>query len=260
MSAIEIHPTALVAESAELGAGVSIGPYSIIGSGVEVGAGCEIGAHVVIKGPTRLGQNNRIYAFASIGEDPQDKKFGGEETWLEIGNDNTIREYCTLNRGTADGGGVTRIGDGNWIMAYVHVAHDCRIGNRNTLANGASLAGHVTLHNNTVLGGFTLVHQFCAIGSYVMSAIGSGIVQDVPPYIMVAGNSAEAHGINREGLLRAGFDQERLQRVKRAYRTLFRAKLSLKDAIRQLQADYPDSADISALVTFLQDSTRGIVR
>lgn len=255
-----IHPTAIVSEGARLDENVEVGAYSLIGDGVEIGAGSVIGSHVVLKGPTRIGRNNQIFQFCSIGEVPQDKKFHGEESILEIGDHNTIREYCSINRGTEDGGGATRIGSHNWIMAYVHIAHDCQLGDQNTLANGASLAGHVELADQVILGGFTLVHQFCAIGAGVFSRMGSAIVQDVPPYVMVAGNVAEARGINIEGLKRSGLDGDALQAVRRAYKIIYRSGLKLDEAVEQLQPLVAESEQVATMAEFLRSTSRGIVR
>ncbi|HAC33781.1 MAG TPA: acyl-[acyl-carrier-protein]--UDP-N-acetylglucosamine O-acyltransferase [Gammaproteobacteria bacterium] len=255
-----IHPTAIVSEGARLDENVEVGAYSLIGDGVEIGAGSVIGSHVVLKGPTRIGRNNQIFQFCSIGEVPQDKKFHGEESILEIGDHNTIREYCSINRGTEDGGGATRIGSHNWIMAYVHIAHDCQLGDHNTLANGASLAGHVELADQVILGGFTLVHQFCAIGAGVFSRMGSAIVQDVPPYVMVAGNVAEARGINIEGLKRRGLDGDALQAVRRAYKIIYRSGLKLDEAVEQLQPLAAESEQVATMAEFLRSTSRGIVR
>ena len=199
-----IDTRALIHPKAELASDVEVGPYTVIGPDVMIGEGSWIGPHVVINGPTRIGRHNKIFQFASVGEIPQDKKYGGEPTLLEIGDRNVIREFCTLNRGTAQGGGVTRIGSDNWIMAYVHIAHDCQIGNHTIFANNASLAGHVVIEDHVILGGFTQVHQFCALGAHCFTAFGSGIAKDVPPYVMVAGHPAEPHGLNVEGLRRRG--------------------------------------------------------
>ncbi|MBP7625069.1 MAG: acyl-ACP--UDP-N-acetylglucosamine O-acyltransferase, partial [Xanthomonadales bacterium] len=225
-----IHPSALIDPGARIGANVSIGAFSIIGAGVEIGDDCEIGPHVVIEGPTRIGPRNRFFQFSSIGAAPQDKKFRGEQASLEIGADNMIREFVTLNRGTEEGGGVTRIGDRNWIMAYVHLAHDCIVGNDCIFANASSLAGHVRVDDFVILGGFSLVHQFCQIGAHAFTAMGSVINRDVPPYTVVAGSYAEPRGINSEGLKRRGFSPESIMSIKRAYRTLYLSGMPLADA------------------------------
>ena len=255
-----IHPTAIISPQAAIADDVEIGAYSIIGDHVEIASGTTIAAHVVINGPTRIGQDCHIFQFCSIGEVPQDKKFHGEQSRLEIGDRNTIREYCSINRGTDDGGGLTKIGDDNWIMAYVHIAHDCQLGNQITLANGASLAGHVLVADQVILGGFTLVHQFCSIGTGVFSRMGSAIVQDVPPYVMVGGNVADAKGINIEGLKRRGLSSEELRDVRRAYKILYRSSLKLQQAIEQMRPMAEESTYIATMVEFLSNASRGIVR
>jgi UDP-N-acetylglucosamine acyltransferase len=255
-----IHPTAVIDASAELAADVSIGPYSVIGPGVTMGARTEVGPHVVIKGPTRIGEDNRIHQFASLGDAPQDKKYAGEPTRLEIGDRNTIREFVTFNRGTVQDEGLTSIGDDNWIMAYVHIAHDCRIGNQTILANNASMAGHVAVGDYAILGGFTLIHQFCAIGAYSLTAFGSAISKDVPPYVTVGGSPARAHGLNMEGLRRRGFPAEVRKQLKDAYRVLYRENLSLQDALARLKVTAAESDEVGVLVNFLETQTRGIVR
>jgi len=255
-----IHPTAVIDPAAELAEDVSVGPYSVIEANVTIGAGTDIGPHVVIKGTTRIGSQNRIFQFASIGEEPQDKKYAAEPTALEIGDRNTIREFVTLNRGTAQDDGVTRLGDDNWIMAYVHIAHDCRIGNETIFANNASLAGHVSVGDYAILGGFTLVHQFCQIGAYSLTAFGSGISKDVPPFVTVGGTPARAHGLNMEGLRRRGFPEESRKALRRAYRTLYRESLSLQDALAALREQAASCAEVGMLVEFLEQQSRGIVR
>ncbi|MDX1572153.1 MAG: acyl-ACP--UDP-N-acetylglucosamine O-acyltransferase [Xanthomonadales bacterium] len=255
-----IDPRASVDPQADLAEDVEVGPFSVIGPQVEIGAGTVIGPHVVIDGPTRIGRNNRIHSYASLGSDPQDKKFHGEETWLEIGDENTIREFCTFNRGTAEGGGVTRIGDRNWLMAYVHIAHDCIVGDDTIFANAASLAGHVLVEDQVVLGGFTLVHQFCRIGKHSFTSMGSIINRDVPPYVTVAGKMAEPRGINSEGLRRRGFSADRISAVKKAYRTLYKSGLQLNDALEALEQMATDEPDIQPMVAFIRDSQRSIVR
>jgi UDP-N-acetylglucosamine acyltransferase len=249
-----VDPDAVIAED------VSIGPFSVIGPGVEIGAGCEIGPHVVIQGPSRLGKRNRIFQFASIGEQPQDKKFHGESSRLEIGDGNTIREFATINRGTEDGGDVTRIGNHNWLMAYIHIAHDCLIGDHTTFANGASLAGHVTVDDHAILGGFTLVHQFCTIGRHAFCGMGSAISKDVPPYVMVSGNPAHPHGLNSEGLKRHGFSSEDLRILRKAYKIVYRSGLKRDEAIQQLEDLVADSQAVKPLLEFLRHSQRGILR
>jgi len=255
-----IHATALVDPAARLGSNVRIGAYSIIGPHVEIGDNTEIGPHVVIQGHSRIGRENRIFQFCSLGEVPQDKKYAGEPTRLEIGDRNTIREFCTFNLGTAQDKGVTRIGDDNWIMAYVHIAHDCQVGNKCTFANNASLAGHVTVDDWAILGGFTGVHQFCRIGAHVMTAVSTVILQDVPPYLMAAGNTAQPYGINVEGLKRRGFSADALLSLKRAYRTLYKSGLRLEEARAKLVEAAQTQPEIQLFVDFLDLSRRGIIR
>ncbi len=260
MSQSRIHPTAIINTKAELDSSVEVGPYTTIGPDVRIGKGTTIGNHVVINGPTTIGQNNRIFHFSSLGEAPQDKKYNGEPTKLEIGDGNTIREFCTFNRGTAQDKGVTRVGNDNWIMAYVHIAHDCDVGNHTILANNSSLAGHVDMHDYAILGGFTLVHQFCKIGSHVITAVGSVVFKDIPPYVTAAGYDAEPHGINAEGLKRRGFSPDSITQIKRAYKTLYRQSLSLEEAKIELAKQVEVCAEIKSLLDFLNISTRGIVR
>jgi len=255
-----IHPAAIVDSAARIGANVEIGPYSIIGPDVEVGDDTEIGPHVVIKGHTRIGRENRIFQFCSLGEMPQDKKYAGEPTRLEIGDRNTIREFCTFNLGTVQGGGVTSVGDDNWIMAYVHIAHDCHVANKTIFANGASLAGHVTVDDLVIFGGFTGVHQFCRIGAHVITAASSLVLQDVPPYLMVAGNTAQPYGIHVEGLKRRGFTSEAITELKRAYRTLYKSGLLLEEARVKLAEQAKTQPDVQLMVDFLDASKRGIIR
>jgi UDP-N-acetylglucosamine acyltransferase len=255
-----IHPTAIVDPAANIGANVTIGAYSVIGADVEIGDGTWIGPHVVVNGPTRIGRDNRIFQFASVGEAPQDKKYRGEPTRLEIGDRNTIREACTINRGTTQGGGVTRIGDDNWIMAYCHIAHDCLIGNSTVFANNASLAGHVEVEDFVILGGFALVHQFCRLGAYSFAAFGSHINQDVPPFVMVRGQMASPHTINSEGMRRHGRTPEQIRELKRAYKTLYRSGLRLEEARTILDEQAKAVPDVARLTAFLDKSERGIVR
>ncbi len=254
------HPTAIIHPHARLADDVEVGAYSIIGEFVEVGAGTVIGPHVVIGGRTRIGQQNRIFQFCSLGEVPQDKKYAGEPTSLEIGDHNVIREFCTLNIGTAQDIGVTRLGDHNWIMAYVHLAHDCQVGNHTIFANNTNLAGHVVVDDYAILGGFTGVHQFCKVGAHVITGVSSVLLQDLPPYVMVSGNPAEPHGINSEGLRRRGFSGDAIMAIKRAYKTLYKSGLSLEDArvaIAEQALAYPE---LDRLSEFLKLSTRGIIR
>ena len=255
-----IHPSAIVHPRARLGENVSVGAYSMVGEHVEIGDETRIGPHVVIEGHTRIGRDNRVFQFCSLGAIPQDKKYGGEPTRLEIGDGNTIREFCTLNCGTAQDAGVTRLGSDNWVMAYVHIAHDCQIGDHTTFANNAQLAGHVHVGDYAILGGFTGVHQFVRIGAHSFTAIATVLVHDLPPYVMAAGNTAKTHGINTEGLRRRGYSAAALADIKRAYKTLYKSGLTLDQARAQLAAQAATCAEIGVLVDFLQGSTRGIVR
>jgi UDP-N-acetylglucosamine acyltransferase len=255
-----IHPTAIVHPGARLAAGVSVGPYSVIGEHVEIGEGTTIGAHVVIDGRTRIGKSNRIFAHSVLGGEPQDKKYAGEPTRLEIGDRNLIREFCTFNCGTVQDDGITRIGNDNWIMAYVHVAHDCQVGNYTIFANAASIAGHVHVGDYAVLGGFTGVHQFVLIGAHSMTAGATLLLQDLPPYVMAAGNSAKPFGINSEGLKRRGFTEEQITEIRRAYKTLYRSGLTLEEARSSIAAQGEKVPELRILVEFLERSRRGIVR
>ncbi|MFO1221302.1 MAG: acyl-ACP--UDP-N-acetylglucosamine O-acyltransferase [Burkholderiaceae bacterium] len=259
-----IHATAVVDAKAELDAGVSVGPYAVIGPGVRIGAGTQIGAHCVIDGRTTLGRDNRIFQFASIGAPPQDKKYGGEPTRLEIGDGNTIREFVTINTGTAQDAGVTRLGDDNWIMAYVHVAHDCQLGSHLILANAVQLAGHVHLGDWVFLGGLSGVHQFVRVGAHAMTGFQTRLAQDLPPFVTAAGNPAEAQGINQEGLRRRGYSTERIAQVKKIHRLLYRQGLTLaaaREAIGQLAGELPEAdADVALMLDFLGAAERGIVR
>lgn len=260
MHIAKIHPTAIIDASAELDSSVEVGAYSIIGAHVKIDAGTQIGSHVVINGHTALGKNNKIFQFSSLGEAPQDKKYNGEPTLLEIGDNNTIREFCTFNRGTTQDKGITKIGNDNWIMAYVHIAHDCQIGNHTILANNSSLAGHVNMDDYAILGGFTLIHQFCKIGSHVITAVGSVVFKDIPPYITAAGYDAKPHGINAEGLKRRGFSADSILQIKRAYKTLYRKGLTLDEAKLELVDMQLKTPEIVLLTDFLNTSARGIVR
>jgi UDP-N-acetylglucosamine acyltransferase len=255
-----IHPTALVDAAARLGARVEIGPFAVVGPHVTLGEGTRIGAHCVIEGHTTFGRDNVVFQFASIGAAPQDKKYAGEPTRLEIGDRNTIREFVTINTGTVQDAGVTRIGDDNWIMAYVHIAHDCRIGHRCIFANSTQLAGHVVIDDWVILGGFTGVHQFCRIGAHAMTAIASVVVHDLPPYVMAQGDTASAHGLNTEGLKRRGFTSDAIAGLKRAYRTLYRSGLTLDAAKVALAEQVAACPEVAPLVEFLARSERGIVR
>ncbi len=257
---MSIHSTALVDPKAEVAEGVSIGAYSVVGPHVKVGAGTSIGPHVVLTGHTTIGNDNRIFQFSSLGEIPQDKKYAGEDTQLIIGDGNTIREFCTFNTGTIQADGVTRIGDDNWIMAYVHIAHDCIIGNHTIMANNAALAGHVTVGDHAILGGFALIHQFCEIGEHAFVSFASHVNQSIPPYVTVAGEKASVKGINTEGLKRRGFSPEQVQNVRRAYRTLYRSGLTLDEARDALGEMAEQASEIRLLVDFLSHVERGIIR
>ncbi|MDO5625901.1 MAG: acyl-ACP--UDP-N-acetylglucosamine O-acyltransferase [Pseudomonadota bacterium] len=259
-----IHPTALIDPQAELDAGVSVGPYAVIGPHVCIGAGTQIGAHCVIDGHTVIGQGNRFFPFASIGAEPQDKKYAGEPTRLVIGSGNTFREYVTVNTGTVQDAGETRVGDDNWIMAYVHIAHDCVLGSHLILANSVQLAGHVHLGDWVFVGGLTGVHQFVRMGAHAMTAFQTRLAQDVPPFVTAGGSPAEAQSINAEGLKRRGFSPERIALVKQMYRLLYRKGHTLQTARQQIDAlrgEVPEAdADIALMQDFLTSATRGIVR
>lgn len=259
-----IHSTALVDPAAQLDATVTVGPYAVIGPDVRIGADTTVGAHCVIEGHTTIGQGNHIFQFASLGAQPQDKKYAGEPTRLVIGDRNTIREFCTFNTGTSQDLGVTQIGNDNWIMAYVHIAHDCVVGNHTVLANNATLAGHVKVGDHTILGGLTGVHQFTQIGAHVMAGFASHISQDVPPFMLVDGNPLSVRGYNLEGLRRRGFSAQRLAAIKQMHKLLYRNGLTLaaaRLAIAELAAQYPEaSADIAALSAFIAGSSRGLAR
>jgi len=255
-----IDPHALVSPQAQLAADVTVGPFSIIGPGVEIGPRTIVGPHVVINGPTRIGADNHFYQFASIGEAPQDKKYNGEPTRLEIGDRNVFRESCTVNRGTAQGTGLTRIGNDNLLMAYSHVAHDCVIGDKIVFANCAALAGHVEIGDWVILGGLTAVHQFVKIGAHAFLAGGAIVQRDVPPYVMVAGNPAEPRMVNAEGLKRRGFDEEQVKNIREAYRILYRSDLKLADALDKLRPVAATRSEIKAFVDFIDGSTRSLVR
>jgi UDP-N-acetylglucosamine acyltransferase len=259
-----IHPTAIIDPNAELDSSVQVGPYSTIGPHVKIGAGTKIGAHVVIEGRTTIGRENTFYQFSSIGAAPQDKKYAGEPTSLEIGDRNTVREFCTFNIGTAQDVGVTRLGNDNWIMAYVHIAHDCQIGSNTIFANAATLAGHVEIGDWVILGGFAGVHQFCKIGAHAMLGMNTSLTQDVPPFVILSGNPAAAYGLNVEGLKRRGFSPEQITGLKHAYKLLYKSNLTLTDAkaaLIEAQSEHPEASQhIHAMREFLDRSTRGIVR
>ena len=262
--ASHIHPTAVVAAGAQIDPSATVGPYAIIGAHVRIGARTSVGPHCVIEGHTTIGADNHIFQFASLGAAPQDKKYAGEPTRLEIGDRNTIREFCTFNTGTVQDQGVTRIGDDNWIMAYVHIAHDCVVGNQVILANNATLAGHVHLGDFVILGGLTGVHQFTHVGAHAMAGFASHISQDVPPFMMVDGNPLAVRGFNIEGLRRRGFGPERLAAVKQMHKLLYRQGLTLeaaKLAMAELAGTFTEAvADVNLMLDFLAQSTRGIAR
>lgn len=255
-----IDSRAVIDPKAELEEGVSVGPFSVIGADVTIAAGTVIGPHVVINGPTHIGKDNHIYQFASVGEDPQDKKYAGEPTVLEIGDRNVVREFATLHRGTVQDQGVTRIGNDNLLMAYIHVAHDCVLGNHTILANAASLGGHVLIEDHAILGGFSKVHQFCRIGAHSFSGMGSAINMDLPPYVMVAGQPTKPHGINREGLSRRGFSQEAIKQIKRAYKIIYHSGYRLDEARKALEQLVSETPELKILAEFLSHSGRGILR
>lgn len=255
-----IHPLAIVDPGAKIGKDVEIGAFSIIGPDVEIGKGTWIGPHVVINGSTRIGGDNRIYQFSSLGEAPQHLGYKGEPTRLEIGDRNVIREYCTFNRGTVASGGVTQIGHDNFIMAYCHVAHDCHVGNHTIFANGTSLAGHVSVEDCVIFGGFTMIHQFCRVGAYTMTGINTVTFKDIPPYLLVAGNTAVPHGLNVRGLRRRNFSEESVDALRRAYKLVYKSGLSLAEAVEQLGQLAEKNPEVGRFLGFIQQSKRGIVR
>ena len=255
-----IHPTAIIDLSARLAEDCKVGPYCVIGADVEIGSGCEMKSHVVVNGPTRIDKNNLFYSFCSVGDAPQDLKYHGEPTELVIGNDNTFREYVTLNRGTVGGSGITRIGDNNLLMAYTHVAHDCDLGNHIIMSNAASLAGHVVLEDHVILGAFTTVHQFTRIGKYAFSGLSTTISRDIPPYIMAAGSPARPVGINKTGLQRHNFEREVIDGLHRAFRTLVKSKSSRQAALQTLEQLQDDVKEVKYFIDFIINSERGITR
>ena len=255
-----IDSRAIIDPKAKLADDVQVGPWTIIGPDVEIGSGSVIASHCVIKGPTIIGRNNRIFQFSSVGEDTPDMKYKGEATRLEIGDDNTFREFCTLNRGTTQDAGVTRVGSNNWIMAYVHMAHDCQVGSHTIFANNAQIAGHVHVGDHVILGGFTVVHQFCRIGAHSMTAMGTILLQDLPPYVMASGNTAVPHGINSEGLRRRGFSAPAIAAIKRAYKTIYKSGLSFEEARVAIVAEAGEFPELQALSDFLSVPGRGIIR
>jgi UDP-N-acetylglucosamine acyltransferase len=259
-STAKIHPTAIIHESAIIGENVEIGPYTIIGERVEIGDDCWIAPHVVINGPTKMGQGNKVFQFASIGEDCQDLKYNGEETFLEIGDNNVFRESCTIHRGTTQDQGTTRIGNNNLLMAYVHVAHDCILGDNIILSNNATLAGHTKLANNVIIGGLSALHQFTRVGEFAMIGGCSAVTKDVPPYFMATGNYAEAHGINSVGLKRRGFSSASIMEIKRAYKIICRQGNTLAEARQAIEAKLEDCPELQVLYDFICEDNRGIVR
>jgi len=257
----QIDNTAVISSDARLADDVVVGAYAVIGAGVSIGAGCQVGPHVRIDGPTRIGERNVFVGSASIGTPPQDLKFRGEKTELVIGSDNTFREFITINRGTAGGGGITTIGSHNFFMAYAHVAHDCHIGSRTIFANNATLAGHVDVGDNSQVGAFSAVHQFCRVGEHAFIGGGSICTQDVLPFIKTVGNRpAKTYGVNTIGLERKGFQKESIEALQRAYRILVRSKLPLEKALQRLEAEYGPYAEVRYLVEFIRESKRGFIR
>ena len=251
----DVHPEAMIADDVE------VGPWTSIGPRVEIGAGSWVGPHVVIKGPTKIGRNNKVYQFSSIGDDPQDVTYQGEDTFLEIGDNNVIREYCMINRGTVKGGGLTELGNNNFLMAYVHIGHDCHVSNDIIMTNYAALSGHVTIEDHAIIGGYSAIHQFCTIGKYSFVTKATYITKDVLPYIIVAGNSSpSAFGLNSVGLKRHGFAQETIDQLRRAYKIIFRKGNTVQQAIADLLEMVPGCPEIKSLIDAMQNSERGIVR
>ena len=255
-----IHPSAIVSDGAEIADGVDIGPFCIVDEGVEIRAGTKIESHVVIRGPTLIGRENHIYSFSSIGDVPQDKKYAGESTRLEIGDRNTIRESCTISRGTVQDEGITRLGDDNWIMAYVHIAHDCQVGNNTIFANNVTLAGHVHVGDWAILAGFAGAQQFCRIGAHSFLGAYSGTNRDIPAYAMIAGVPSEPRGINSEGLRRRNFSTEQIRNIKNAYRIVYRQGLKLQDAIAEIERLVPDQPELGIFLDSLKVTGRGLIR
>lgn len=255
-----IHPTAIIADDARIADDVEIGPYTVVGTGVEIDKGTRVDSHVVISGPTRIGRDNHIYQFASIGDDPQDKKYGGEPTALTIGDRNTIREFCTISRGTVQDRGETVVGNDNWIMAYVHIAHDCVIGDQTIMANNATLAGHVHVGDWAIFGGFSGVHQFCRVGAHSFLGMYAGVNRDVPAYTMVAGSPAMPRGINSEGLRRRGFSTGQIRNIKSAYRLVYRQGLKLAEAVDAVAVRAAEQPELAVFLESLRTSARGLVR
>ena len=256
----KIHPTAIIDKSCEIDTSVEIGAYSVIGKNVSIQKGTIIGPHVVISSNCEIGKNNKIYQFASLAEIPQDKKYQGEDCKLIIGSGNTIREYCTINRGTKAGGNsITQVGNNNWIMAYVHIAHDCIVGDYNVMSNATSLAGHVEMGNNIVLAGYVLVHQFCRIGNYSFAGMGAALNQDLPPYLLATGSFAKTHGLNREGLRRNNFNQNTINALHKAYKLIFRSSNNPTNT-KELEVLSKDFKEVSKLLNFIEKSERGVIQ
>lgn len=255
-----VHPTAIVDPKCELGRDVVIGPYSVLDAGVVVGDGCRIGAHVVVEGQTRLGRSNTVHPYACLGTAPQDLKYDGTPTRLEIGDGNTIREFATVNRGTVPGGGTTRVGSNNLLMAYSHVAHDCLVGDSVVMANAATLAGHVTISDFAIVGGLVAIHQHVRVGESVILGGGAMVSLDVPPFCTAAGDRAKLHGLNTIGLRRRGMSDATIDTIRAAYRILFQSRLRLVDAVARLRAEYPGCAEVMRMADFVSASRRGICR
>jgi UDP-N-acetylglucosamine acyltransferase len=255
-----IHPQAIIDPRAQLGKGVQVGAFSVIGPDVEVGAGTWIGPHVVINGPTRIGTDNKIFQFSSIGEAPQDLKYAGEPTRLEIGDRNVIRECCTFSRGTAGGGALTQVGSDSLFMAYAHIAHDCRVGDHVVFANNATLAGHVEIGAHAILGGFVGIHQFCKVGAHTMLGVATVTFKDIPPFLMVHGNTARPYGLNVRGLRRRGFSEAALGALKHAYKTVYRSGLTVEQALQELTPLSAQYSEVAVFTDFVRNSTRGIIR
>ena len=255
-----IHSTAIIDSSAKIEPSVEIGAYTIVGKNVVIGSGSKIASHVVIQDNTEIGENNEIFQFSSIGEIPQDKKYQGEESKLIIGKNNTIREYCTINKGTKAGGkSTTKVGDGNWIMAYVHIAHDCVVGNNNIMSNATSLAGHVEVGNCTVLAGYVLVHQFCKVGDYAFAGMGAALNQDLPPYLLATGSFAKTHGLNKEGLKRNNFSPEVINALHKAYKLIFRTSNNPANT-SELESLSKEFKEVNYLLRFIDESSRGVIQ
>lgn len=255
-----IHPSAVVDPSAELADGVKIGPYAIVGAGVVLGEGTELGAGAQVMGPTTMGRGNRIFANACVGFEPQDLKFSGEETRLEVGDRNAFREFCTVHRGTGDGGGLTRIGDDNLFMAYTHVAHDCRVGSRTIFSNGGTLAGHVEVFDDAVVGAYSAVHQFCRVGQHAYIGGYSVVTQDALPFVKTVGHRPAVYGINKIGLQRKGMEPEAIKRLEVAYRVLVKSGLSTSNALEKLEAEHAGFPEVDALIEFVATSQRGVIK